>query len=34
VLGVLSAASVILTRWEPKRRVVAEVRPVLTGIGD
>jgi Na+-driven multidrug efflux pump len=28
LLGVLSAASVILTRWEPKRVAVAEVRPV------
>src|SRR4030081_319864 len=34
VLGVLSAASVILTRWEPKRGVVAEARPALSGIGD
>jgi Na+-driven multidrug efflux pump len=32
VLGVLSAASVILTRWEPKRAVVAEVRPALSGM--
>jgi putative MATE family efflux protein len=32
VLGVLSAASVILTRWEPKRVVVAEVRPALSGL--
>src|SRR6195256_1455987 len=33
-LCVLSAASVILTRWEPKRGVVAEARPALSGIGD
>jgi Na+-driven multidrug efflux pump len=32
VLGVLSAASVILTRWGP--RGVAEVRPALSVIGD
>jgi putative MATE family efflux protein len=32
VLGVLSAASVILTRWEPKRVVVAEARPALSGL--
>jgi Na+-driven multidrug efflux pump len=30
VLGVLSAASVILTRWGPKRGPVAEVRPALS----
>jgi putative MATE family efflux protein len=34
VLGVLSAASVILTRWEPKRGAVAEVRPALSGVVD
>jgi Na+-driven multidrug efflux pump len=34
VLGVLCAASVILTRWEPKRGVVAEVRPALSGVVD
>src|SRR3982075_3211702 len=34
VLGVLSAASVILTRWEPKRGVVAEVGPALSGVID
>ena len=34
VLGLLSAASVFLTRWEPKRGAVAEVRPALSGIGD
>jgi Na+-driven multidrug efflux pump len=34
VLGVLSAASVILSRWEPKAGAVAEVRPVLSGMGD
>ena len=30
VLGVLSAASVIMTRWEPKRSAVVEVRPALS----
>jgi putative MATE family efflux protein len=30
VLGTLSAASVILTRWGPKREPVAEVRPALS----
>jgi len=34
VLGVLSAASVVLTRWGPKRGVVAEVRPALSGMVD
>jgi len=34
VLGTLSAASVILTRWEPKRGVVVKARPALSGIGD
>ena len=34
VLGLLSAASVFLTRWEPKRGAVAEVRPALSGIRD
>jgi putative MATE family efflux protein len=31
VLGVLSAFSVILSRWEPKRSVVTKVRPALSG---
>jgi putative MATE family efflux protein len=34
VLGVLSAASVVLTRWEPKHRTLAEVRPALSGMVD
>jgi putative MATE family efflux protein len=34
VLGVLSAASVILTRWEPKRGPVAEISPALSGVID
>src|SRR5229473_2562634 len=34
VLGVLSAASVVLSRWGPKAAAVAEVRPALSGIGD
>lgn len=29
VLGTLSAASVVLTRWGPKRRPIPEVRPAL-----
>jgi putative MATE family efflux protein len=33
VLGVLSCASVILTRWGPKGEAV-EIRPALSGIGD
>src|SRR5277367_2234320 len=33
VLGVLSCASVILTRWGPKSEAV-EIRPALSGIGD
>jgi putative MATE family efflux protein len=33
VLGVLSCASVILTRWGPKPEAV-EIRPALSGIGD
>jgi putative MATE family efflux protein len=31
VLGVLSAASVILTRWGPKRDAAVEIRPALSG---
>jgi putative MATE family efflux protein len=34
VLGVLSAASVVMTRWGPKRVAVVEVRPALSGIWD
>jgi putative MATE family efflux protein len=34
VLGLLSAASVMLTRWGPKRRMVAEVGPALSGMID
>src|ERR1700694_3823192 len=34
VLGVLSAASVILTRWEPKRGAAAETCPALSAIPD
>jgi Na+-driven multidrug efflux pump len=34
VLGVLSALSVILTRWEPKHRTVAEARAASPGLGD
>jgi putative MATE family efflux protein len=34
VLGVLSAASVVLTRWEARRGAVGDVRPVLSGIAD
>jgi hypothetical protein len=30
VLGVLSAASVMLTRWGPKARPVAQARPALS----
>ena len=30
VLGLLSAASVIVTRWEPKRRPAPEIRPALS----
>ena len=34
VLGVLSAASVVLTRWGPKAGAVAEVRPALSDVAD
>ena len=34
VLGVLSAASVFLTRWGPKGGAVREIRPALSGIVD
>jgi putative MATE family efflux protein len=34
VLGVLSALSVVLTRWEPKRGAAVEVRPALSGVVD
>jgi Na+-driven multidrug efflux pump len=33
-LGVLSAASVVLTRWGPKRGAMVQARPVLSGIAD
>ena len=34
VLGVLSAASVVLTRWGPRPSAMAQVRPVLSGAAD
>src|SRR5215212_7547850 len=34
VLGLLSAASVMLTRWGPKRAAVAQVAPALSGMLD
>jgi Na+-driven multidrug efflux pump len=34
VLGVLSAATVILTRWEPKRGRPTEISPGLSGVID
>jgi hypothetical protein len=34
VLGVLSAASVFLTRWGPKIGAIAQVRPALSGVVD
>ena len=34
VLGTLSCSSVILTRWGPRREAVADIRPVLSGIGE
>jgi putative MATE family efflux protein len=34
VLGTLSAASVVLTRWAPKRGGVAEISPTLSGVID
>jgi hypothetical protein len=34
VLGTLSAASVFLTRWGPKRAPVAEISPALSGLMD
>jgi len=34
VLGTLSCSSVILTRWGPKREMVADIRPALSGIGE
>jgi putative MATE family efflux protein len=34
LLGVLSASSVVLTRWGPKPGAVAEVRPALSGMVD
>jgi Na+-driven multidrug efflux pump len=34
VLGVLSAASVFLTRWGPKTGAIAQVHPALSGVID
>jgi Na+-driven multidrug efflux pump len=34
VLGVLSAASVFLTRWGPKTGAIAQVHPALSGVVD
>ena len=34
VLGVLSAASVFLTRWGPKAGAIAQVHPALSGVVD
>jgi putative MATE family efflux protein len=34
VLGVLSAASVVLTRWGPKTGAIAQARPALSGVVD
>ncbi len=34
LLGVLSSASVMLTRWGPKRRAVAGARPLLSVVAD
>jgi putative MATE family efflux protein len=34
LLGVMSCSSVILTRWGPKREMVAVIRPALSGIGE
>jgi Na+-driven multidrug efflux pump len=34
VLGLLSAASVMLTRWGPKGAAVAQVGPALSGMAD
>jgi Na+-driven multidrug efflux pump len=34
VLGTLSAASVLLTRWGPRRNPVAEISPALSGVID
>jgi Na+-driven multidrug efflux pump len=34
VLGTLSAASVLFTRWGPKRNPVAEISPALSGVID
>jgi Na+-driven multidrug efflux pump len=34
LLGVLSAASVVLTRWGPKRGPVEEIGPALSGVID
>jgi hypothetical protein len=34
LLGVLSASSVILTRWGPKSGATTQVRPALSGVVD
>jgi hypothetical protein len=34
VLGLLSAASVVLTRWGPKRGAALDVRPALSAMVD
>jgi Na+-driven multidrug efflux pump len=34
VLGVLSAASVFLTRWGPKAAAIAQIRPALSAVVD
>jgi hypothetical protein len=34
VLGVLSAASVVLTRWEPKAVAVEDVRPAWSELAE
>jgi putative MATE family efflux protein len=34
LLGVLSCASVIVTRWGPKREAVAKIRPALSGMAE
>jgi Na+-driven multidrug efflux pump len=34
VLGVLSAFSVVLSHWEPKRGIATKVRPALSGLTD
>jgi MATE family, multidrug efflux pump len=34
LLGLLSASSVVLTRWGPNDRAVVPARPVLSGVVD